>query len=124
MTTKNKRSAMARNPLDMLLSDGSAPEGAAETPAAVRASEHPHDGPPPRARVAKVRATFHLPVDLMDEARNAVVFLAGPPERLTLASLTETAIRRELERLSKKHHEGKGFPRRSGELKGGRPISS
>jgi len=52
-----------------------------------------------------------------------VVFLAGPPARLTLAGLAETALRRELERLKKTHNGGKAFPRREAELRGGRPVS-
>jgi hypothetical protein len=50
-------------------------------------------------------ATFHLPEDLMNEARNTVVALSRPPHRLTLAKLAENALRNELERL-------KGRPRR------------
>ena len=70
----------------------------------------------------KVRATFHISSELLEEARNAVVYLAGPPTRLTLADLAESALKRELERLKKAHNSGKGFPARSGELRGGRPI--
>ena len=36
---------------------------------------------------------------LVKEARSAVMALAGPPLRLTLAALVESALRRELERL-------------------------
>lgn len=72
----------------------------------------------------KIRATFHLPVDLLEEARDATVFLAGPPVRLTLASFAETALRRELEHLRKSHNNGKPFPKRRDNLKGGRPIGS
>lgn len=75
----------------------------------------------PRAR-GKVRATFHISSELLEEARNAVVYLAGPPTRLTLAELAENALKRELERLSKAHNSGKTFPARNGELRGGRPI--
>lgn len=75
----------------------------------------------PRAG-AKVRATFHVSAELLEEARNAVVYLAGPPTRLTLADLAEAALKRELERLKKAHNSGKEFPARNGELKGGRPI--
>lgn len=71
---------------------------------------------------AKVRATFHVSAELLEEARNAVVYLAGPPMRLTLADLAETALKKELERLRKAHNSGKAFPARNGELKGGRPI--
>ena len=72
----------------------------------------------------KVRATFHLPQDLLDETRDAVVHLSGPPVRLTLAALAEKALRKELARLKKAHNKGKDFPRRNGDLKGGRPIGS
>lgn len=71
---------------------------------------------------SKVRATFHVSSNLLEEARNAVVYLAGPPTRLTLADLAESALKRELERLKKAHNSGKDFPARNGELKGGRPI--
>ena len=71
---------------------------------------------------AKVRATFHVSAELLEEARNAVVYLAGPPTRLTLADLAETALKKELEILKKAHNSGKEFPARNGELKGGRPI--
>jgi hypothetical protein len=72
----------------------------------------------------KVRATFHLPQALFEEARNAVVQLSGPPVRMTLAALAERALRRELERLKRAYNAGKDFPRRSGRLRSGRPIGS
>ena len=72
----------------------------------------------------KIRATFHLPEDLFEECRDAVVHLSGPPVRLTLAALAENALRRELARLKKAHNRGKVFPKRKGDLKGGRPIGS
>ena len=72
----------------------------------------------------RVRATFHLPLDLVEEARNATVALSGPPTRLTLARLVETALRREVERLRHTHHGGEPFPPRAADLVGGRPIGS
>jgi post-segregation antitoxin (ccd killing protein) len=72
----------------------------------------------------KVRATFHLPHELFEEARDAVVQLSGPPVRLTLAALAETALRRELDRLKRAHNQGEAFPRRRVGLRGGRPIGS
>ncbi len=78
----------------------------------------------PGRGTAKVRATLYLPCDLLDEARNAAVFLAGPPARLTLTKLAEQAIRAELERLKLRHLGGAEFPARSGELRGGRPIAA
>ncbi len=72
----------------------------------------------------KVRATFHLPTEVFEQCRDAVVHLSGPPTRLTLAALAETALRRELKRLRSRHNKGDAFPARSGELKGGRPIKT
>lgn len=72
----------------------------------------------------KVRATFHIPVDLLDQARDAVVHLSGPPLRLTLAALAERALRAELERLKQAHTAGLDFPRYGERLKGGRPVGS
>jgi hypothetical protein len=73
---------------------------------------------------AKIRATFHISADLLDECRDTVVALSGPPERLTMAQLAEDAFRRELDRLRKKHNDSERFPPRSGDLRGGRPIGS
>lgn len=73
---------------------------------------------------AKVRATLYLPRDLLEEARNAAVFLAGPPARLTLTKLAEQALRAELDRLRLRHLGGGAFPARDGELRGGRPIAA
>ncbi|HZZ73587.1 MAG TPA: hypothetical protein VFE24_15145 [Pirellulales bacterium] len=73
---------------------------------------------------AKVRATLYLSAELLDEARNAAVYLAGPPARLTLTKLAEDALRAELQRLKELHHQGQDFPPRAEELKGGRPIAA
>ena len=51
----------------------------------------------PSAR--SVRATFHLPAALVEDAKNAVVTLSGPPVRLTLAGLVRDALTRELQRM-------------------------
>ena len=72
----------------------------------------------------KVRATLYLSVDVLDEARNAAVYLAGYPARLTLTSLVENAVRAELQRLKDRYLDGKDFPRRQADLKGGRPIAA
>ena len=73
----------------------------------------------------KVRAVFYVPEPLLQEARNAVLHLAGYPEYLNLAKLAEQSIRRELDRLKKKHLNGEEFPALTdGPLKGGRPLAS
>jgi hypothetical protein len=84
--------------------------------AAKAAPARPAPAPP------KVRATFHLPREVLDAARDAAVALSGPPVRLTLAHLAEIALRREVARLGREHHGGKPFPTRGADLKGGRPI--
>lgn len=75
-------------------------------------------------RTPKVRATLYLPRDVLEDARNAAVHLAGNPARLTLTKLVETAMRRELRRLKDLYHGGHEFPPRSEDLRGGRPIAA
>lgn len=82
--------------------------------------------PPPAAspQKKKVQATFQLPPELLEEARDTVVALAGPPESLTLATLVARGIERELQALRKKHNDGERFPSRQSPLRQGRPIGS
>lgn len=72
----------------------------------------------------KVRASLYLSADVLDEARNAAVYLAGYPARLTLTSLVDNAVRAELQRLKDRYLDGKDFPSRQEDLKGGRPIAA
>ncbi|MEX0678604.1 MAG: hypothetical protein WD063_16100 [Pirellulales bacterium] len=72
----------------------------------------------------KVRATLYVSADVLNEARNAAVHLAGYPARLTLAKLAENALRAELRRLKDTYHGGLDFPERGEDLKGGRPIAA
>lgn len=72
----------------------------------------------------KVRATLYLPAELLEEARDATVYLAGYPVRLTLTRLAENALRNELQRLKELHNDGQDFPTRSEDLRGGRPIAA
>jgi hypothetical protein len=72
----------------------------------------------------KVRATLYLPQDILDEARDATVHLAGNPARLTLTKLAENAFRAELRRLKALYNDGRDFPRREEDLRGGRPIAA
>jgi hypothetical protein len=76
------------------------------------------------AEPEKVRATLYVSTDMLDEARNATVYLAGYPVRLTLTRLVENALRAELKRLRDQHHGGQAFPARAADLKGGRPIAA
>jgi hypothetical protein len=72
----------------------------------------------------KVRATLYLSADVLDEARNATVHLAGFPARLTLAKLADNALRAELARLKAQYNHGQDFPPRDADLQGGRPIAA
>ncbi len=72
----------------------------------------------------KVRATLYLPQDILDEARDAAVYLAGSPARLTLTKLAESAFRAELRRLKLLYNDGRDFPPRDEDLRGGRPIAA
>lgn len=72
----------------------------------------------------KVRATLYLPYDLLEEARDATVHLAGFPLRLTLTKLAERALRTELDRLKNTYNGGCEFPPREDDLTGGRPIAA
>ena len=83
--------------------------------------QRPHQ---PRNQQPKVRATIYLPQDVLDEARDAAVHLAGYPARLTLTQLAENAFRAELRRLKAQYNNGQDFPPRGGELRGGRPIAA
>jgi hypothetical protein len=71
-----------------------------------------------------VRATLYLPSDVLEEARDAAVYLAGYPVRLTLTRLAEDALRAELRRLKDRYHGGQDFPTREENLRGGRPIAA
>lgn len=104
-----KRKAIASSPFD-------------ELTAAPRQAKTHRGGP--NEKPERDRATFHLPVELIEGLRNAVVALSGPPHRLTLAKLAESALRRELARLERESNEGKPFPRRSEGVRRGRPIAS
>jgi hypothetical protein len=73
---------------------------------------------------AKVRATLYLSADVLNEARNAAVFLGGYPLRLTLTRLAEEALREELRRLKERYNQGRDFPQRDEDLRGGRPIAA
>jgi hypothetical protein len=72
----------------------------------------------------KIRATLYLSAEVLDEARNAAVHLAGYPARLTLTKLVENALLAELARLKHLYLNGNEFPPREEDLRGGRPIAA
>jgi len=109
----NKRKAIGDNPLDALVPAGN-------IPAAVKASKRalaPAGSTPKPAKLAgKERLTVHLPLELIDKVKNAVYWTPG----LTLAGLAEEALIVAVAQREKGN--GKPFPKRTAELKGGRPM--
>lgn len=71
------------------------------------------------AGAQKKRATFHLPIALLEEARDVVYWVPG----LTMANLTEEALRREIQRIKEVRNAGEDFPARESDLKRGRPVT-
>jgi hypothetical protein len=61
--------------------------------------------------VTRKQRTFYMSDDLFGRIQAAVVFLAGPPEALTMTAFLERAADAELARLQRKYHHGKPFPR-------------
>jgi hypothetical protein len=70
----------------------------------------------------RVRVTFYLAETLLDELRDVTVALSGPPNRLTLSRLAESALQREVRRLKRLHQGGRDFDKRRHQLRPGRPI--
>lgn len=76
---------------------------------------------PARVRPKKTRATFYLPVDLLEALKDAVVALRVEPDRFTMTGVVEAGLRAELKRLEKEHNDGRTFPPRQSEPHVGRP---
>lgn len=85
------------------------------------AEERPSALAPVATRKQKVNA--RISAALLDEVRDCVVALSGPPHGLTMDEFAEEAYRRELERLKRSHHAGQAFARRAYNPKPGRRIA-
>lgn len=85
------------------------------------AAEGPSTLAPVATRKQKVNA--RISAALLDEVRDCVVALSGPPYGLTMDEFAEEAYRRELERLKRSHHAGQSFARRSYNPKPGRRVA-
>jgi hypothetical protein len=96
-----KRKTIGDNPLDAVVPRAPARAAVAE---------------PETPKQAKVRMTFHLPVQVTERAKNAVYWTPG----LTLADLAAESLTDAVNRLEKT--KGEPFPKRKADLKGGRPI--
>lgn len=61
---------------------------------------------------------------VIEQVRDCVVALSGPPAFLTMARFVESACEREIERLQQEHRKGKPFARRPEGVgvRRGRPI--
>ena len=75
-----------------------------------------------RRRMPKRKASFLIPEELYQEARDVVAFLGGPPLYLTLAQLAEDALRDKLADLKQQHNKGNPFPKFVDRVKTGRPV--
>jgi hypothetical protein len=96
-----KRQTIGANPLDVMVPP-------APSPSPELAQED--------RKAAKERCTFHIPVDLMERARNCVFWTPG----LTMGGLAEEGIKKALDAYEKKN--GGPFQHRKSNLKGGRPA--
>lgn len=85
------------------------------------ADERPSTVAPVATRKQKVNA--RISAALLDEVRDCVVALSGPPHGLTMDEFAEEAYRRELERLKRAHHAGQPFARRPYNPKPGRRVA-
>jgi hypothetical protein len=111
-----KRKTIGENPLDALI-----PMQREEEPREERTTTPAHTRSEPSAapkakRIERERLTVHLPLEVIERAKNAVYWSPG----LTLAGLAETAFLKAIEKLEKDN--GGPFTKRKTELKGGRPM--
>ena len=94
----------------------------AAEPPVKEVSEKPSVGPSPVAsRKQKVNA--RVSATLLDEVRDCVVALSGPPHGLTMDEFANEAYRRELERLKRSRNSGQPFARRPYNPKPGRRVA-
>ena len=71
---------------------------------------------------SRQRVTLYLPTELLQEVRGCVVQMGyEEAEPSNLSRLFEAAVKRELERLRKKHNAGKAFKPYRARLPSGRP---
>ena len=102
------RKTIGTNPLDAVVPDLTAQNQNTQTGKTARANA--------MTRTNKQRLTVHIPVPLIERAKNAVFWTPG----LTLADLGERALESLVSELEKQN--GGPFDVRPHELKGGRPL--
>ena len=120
---KKRRSTIGADPLDAFLPPAvpKVPEPPREHKTEEKAVEPPSEPVVPHAGKT-MKVTYNIPEELVEETRNAVKALSGPPLHLTLSSLVESALRRELARLRTEHNGRRPFEGPGTALRGGRPI--
>jgi hypothetical protein len=115
----NSRRALGDDPFEAVIPSSGGSEREQESVKVSRSASTHSSRPTPAARVQKTRATFHLPIDLLEESRDVVYWVPG----LTMANLTEEALRREIQRIKDVRNAGEDFPSRESDLKRGRPVT-
>ena len=69
--------------------------------------------------VDQVKASVWIRPALLEQCRDAVMYVSGKTDGFSFTKLLDDALTRELRRLSVKHRGGRPFPPRQGELKRG-----
>lgn len=72
----------------------------------------------------RTRLTVKVPDEMVEELRDAVMFLHTRGVHTTLVGLIESAVDAELKRIKRKYNEGQDLPARGAEIPVGRPISA
>lgn len=70
----------------------------------------------------RTKLTVQLRSELVDELRDAVVYLPTQGVQATVAGIVEEALNHELTRLREEHHGGERFPARDVQPRAGRPV--
>lgn len=76
-----------------------------------------------RAQTSKQKVNARVSAALLDEVRDCVVALSGPPHGLTMDEFAEEAYRREIERLKRAHQGGQPFEKRAYNPRPGRRVT-
>lgn len=84
---------------------------------------HPRGGVPAR-RADRAKLTAEIAADVIEELRDAVVWLPRQGVRATVAGVIEQALRAELARLREQYRGGRAFPPRRDAPRVGRPVGS
>lgn len=93
--------------------------------AVVSASDQPGTAFRRRGRSAgadRAKLTVQLRSEVIDELRDAVVYLPTQGVQATVAGIVEQALDHELARLRQEHHAGERFPARDVQPRAGRPV--